>query len=384
MAEKRAQRRLAAVLAADVVGYSRMMEEDEAGSLAALRRLRQETFEPLVAAHRGDVVKRMGDGWLVEFDSVVDAVDCAVAIQQTLADDTVRLRIGVHIGDIVHEDEDIYGDGVNIASRLEGIAGPGEVMLSEDTWRQLKGKPHAAFEDAGEQRLKNIAEPVHAYRLAAPGAQAAVPSATGKIDHDERPVVAVLPFNNMSDDPEQEYFADGISEDIITANSRYRWLRVVARNSTFGYKGTSPDVRQVAADLGAGYVVEGSVRRGGNRVRVTAQLIDATTGNHLWAERYDRDLEDIFDVQDEITETIVARVEPELGAAERHKVERKPRVDLKAWDCYHLGVSNFFKFTSDGNLEAQRLLKQSMELDPSFGEAHAWWAYAVVLEQDTN
>ena len=290
------QRRLAAIMAADVAGYTRLMEEDEAGTLAALRQLREKTFEPVVAAHRGDVVKRMGDGWLVEFASVVDAVECAIQTQQNLADNNIlQLRMGVHIGDIVHEDEDIYGDGVNIAARLQQMSAPGGLLVSEDAWRQLKGKQCTALEDAGEQRLKNIADPVCAYRLVGvEEAREAVPA----IARGDRPAIAILPFTNMSGDPEQEYFADGITEDLITALSKHRWLNVIARNSTFGYKGQSPDIRRLGAELGATYVVEGSVRRAGQRVRVTAQLIEAATGNHVWAERYDRDLEDIFEVQE--------------------------------------------------------------------------------------
>jgi TolB-like protein len=384
MASERTQRRLAAIVAADVAGYSRLMGKDEEGTLAALTTHRRELIEPFIAEHRGRIVKTTGDGLLAEFASVVDAVQYAVAFQEgmrernkdTPEDRRIEFRIGVNVGDIIVEDDDIFGDGVNVAARLEGLAAPGGVLLSEDAWRQLKGERRTAFEDAGEQRLKNITDPVRTYNwikdLVAPLAAVGHTSAN-------RPTVAVLPFNNMSGDAEQEYFADGITEDITTALSKHRWLRVVARNSAFGYKGQSPDVRQVAAELGADYVVEGSVRRSGGRVRITAQLIDATTGDHLWAERYDRDLEDIFAVQDEITDTIVARIEPELGAAERHRVAQKPRTNLRAWDCYHLGTSHFFKFTGEGNLEAQRLFKHSTELDPSFGEAYAWWAYAVIL-----
>ncbi|MHA1151317.1 MAG: adenylate/guanylate cyclase domain-containing protein [Alphaproteobacteria bacterium] len=384
MTEERVQRRLAAILAADAAGYSRLMGEDEEGTLAALTAHRTELIEPCIAEHRGRVVKTTGDGLLAEFASVVDAVRCAVAFQEgmrarnedTPEDRRIEFRIGVNLGDVIVQDDDVYGEGVNVAARLEGLAGSGGVLVSEDAWRQIKGEQRAAFEDAGEQRLKNIADPVRAYRLIG---NVATPMAAPDHTGTNRPMVAVLPFDNMSGDPEQTYFADGITEDIITALSKHRWLRVIARNSTFRYKGQSPDVRKVAAELGAEYVVEGSVRRRGGRVRVTAQLIDAAKGDHLWAERYDRDLEDLFDVQDEITDTIVAQIEPELGAAERQRVARKPRTNLRAWDCYHLGVAHFFKFTGEDNLEAQRLLKSSTELDPNFGEAHAWWAYAVVL-----
>ncbi len=378
------ERRLTTILSADVVGYSRLMADDESGTLAQLKTHRKELLEPKAAEYHGRVVKLMGDGTLMEFVSVVDAVNFAVNVQQAMLernakvpeDRQIKYRVGINIGDVIVEGDDIYGDGVNVAARLERLAEPGGVLVSGEVWRQLKGQQRAAFEDAGEQHLKNILTPVRAYRFIG---NAETPLAAPDHAQADRPVVAVLPFNNMSGDPEQEYFADGITEDIITALSKHRWLRVTARNTTFGYKGQSPDIRQLAAQLGAGYVVEGSVRRSGGRVRVTAQLIDAMTGNHLWAERYDRDLEDIFDVQDEITDTIVARIEPELGAAERQRVARKPRRDLQAWDCYHLGASHFFKFTGEGNLEAQRLFKRSAELDPDFGEPHAWWAYAVVL-----
>ena len=372
MERQHLSRRLAAILAADVVGYSRLMGEDEAGTLAALRRCRKDVLEPAVAAHRGAVVKRMGDGWLVEFASVVDALDCARQVQEQLAEaSTVKLRMGVHIGDIVHEDEDIFGDGVNIAARLQEIAAPGGLAISEDARRQLKGKERLDLEYAGEHRLKNIADPVGVYRVVALDTAAGGNTAA-------RPTIAVLPFDNMSGDSAQEYIADGITVDIITLLSKHRWLTVSGRNASFGFKGER-DTRNVAAALRANYVVEGSVRRAGQSVRVTAQLIDGPTGNNLWAERYDGDLADIFAVQDQITDTIVARIEPEIGAAERRKVMDRPHADLRAWDYYHLGTWHFFKFEEAANAEAERLLKRSMDLDPNFGEPHAWWAYAVLM-----
>jgi adenylate cyclase len=384
VAERRTQRKLAAIFAADAVGYSRLMGDDEEGTLAALTAHRAEVIEPSIAEHRGRLVKSTGDGLLDEFASVVDAVHCAIAFQKGIAarnadipkERRIMFRIGVNLGDVIEQDGDVFGEGVNVAARLEGLADPGGVLVSEDVWRQLKSEQRGAFEDAGEQRLKNIADPVRAYRWV--HVEAASATASGQTRTD-RPMVAVLPFNNMSGDAEQEYFADGITEDIITALSKHRWLRVAARNSTFGFKGQSPDIKQVAAQLGAEYVVEGSVRRGGGRVRVTAQLIDAEKGDHLWAERYDRDLEDIFEVQDEITDMIVGQIEPELGSAERHRVARKPRTNLQAWDCFHLGSAHFYKFTAESNIEAQALLKRASELDPQFGDAYAWWAYAVVL-----
>lgn len=370
-------RRLAAILAADVVGYSRLMGEDESGTLQALRQFRAQQFEPLVAEHRGKVIKRMGDGWLVEFASIVDALTCATEVQQGLAGhDLIKLRIGIHVGDIVHEDEDIYGDGVNIAARLQEIAPVPGIAISEMAWKSLDGKHAGIFTEAGEREFKNIAEPVKVFLKRYPDGgtvEGAKPATTKK------PTIAVLPLDNMSGEDAQEYFSDGVTEDIITALGKYRWFDVTARNTTFGYKGKSPDIRTLGRDLGVDYVVEGSVRKAGNRLRINIQLIDAKTGNHIWAERYDRDLDDIFAVQDEITETVVARIEPELGAVERQRVARKPRQNLQAWDCYHLGVAHFYKFTSDDNNKAQQLLKRSFELDPGFGDPYAWWAYAVIL-----
>ena len=296
MAEERLQRRLAAILSADVVGYSRLMGLDEAGTLSRLNALRRELIDPAIAAHSGRLVKLMGDGALVEFASAVDAVTCAIEIQRQLREqdaggsegELIQLRIGINIGDIIIEGEDILGDGVNIAARIEGIAEPGGISISEDAWRQVHGKVTANFVDAGEQRLKNIARPVRVYRLdlaqkAATGSQGP-PLSPGPPD---KPSIAVLAFNNMSGDPEQEYFSDGISEDIITDLSKLSELQVIARNSSFTYKGKPVDVMQVGRDLGVRYVLEGSVRKAGNRVRVTGQLIDAESGAHLWADRFD-------------------------------------------------------------------------------------------------
>ncbi len=381
------ERRLAAILALDVVGYSRLIGADEAGTLTMLRTLRKELVEPTLKRHHGRVVKLMGDGLLAEFASVVDAVAAAVDIQEAIPersahlpeDRRVTLRVGVNIGDVVVEDGDLFGDGVNIAARLQEVADPNGVAISNGAHRELRGKLELPFADAGEKDLKNIVEPVRAWLWSPANSLADAPTSELPLAETDKPSIAVLPFDNMSGDKEQEFFADGMTEDIITALSKHRWLRVIARNSTFKFKGKAVDIRQIAAELGARYVVEGSVRRSGQRLRITAQLIDAATRDHLWAERYDRSLEDIFDLQDEITDTIVGRVEPELGAAERHRVDRKPRTNLQAWDCFHLGMSHFYKFTVEGNFESQRLLKRSFELDPDFGDAYAWWAYAVVL-----
>ena len=389
MAEERVQRRLAAILAADVVGFSRLMGEDEAGTLARLKQLRQDVFEPHTKNFGGRLFKTTGDGLLIEFPSAVDAVNHAVAVQRALqtanADvsgaQNLAFRIGISLGDVIVDGDDLYGNGVNVAARMEGLAEPGGICVSRTVFEHAGVAVAVEFDDLGPQEVKNIAEPVRSYRVSLQDDHAISNTAGDQPTHasSEKPAIAVLPFDNMSGDSDQEYFADGMTEDIITALSKFRWLRVIARNSTFGYKGKARDIRQIASELGASYVVEGSVRRSGQRLRITAQLIDAASGDHLWAERYDRSLEDIFDLQDEITDTIVGRLEPELGAAERHRVERKPRTNLQAWDCYHLGMSHFYKFTVEGNIEAQRLLKRSFELDPEFGDAYAWWAYAIVL-----
>ncbi len=382
------ERRLAAILAADVVGYTRLMGADETGTLRRLTELRQQVLEPLIAEHRGRVVKLMGDGLLVEFASVVDALTCAVAWQNGVTareadtDEERRLqfRIGINIGDIIVEGDDIHGDGVNIAARLEGQAEPGGICLSGDAYRQAKGKVEIDFEDLGERDLKNVAEPFRVYRIAgvSSGTGAASP-AREPLPLPDKPSIAVLPFDNMSGDPDQEYFADGIAEDIITALSKFRWFFVIARNSSFTYKGKSVDVKQVAEELGVRYVLEGSVRKAGSRVRISAQLIDAATGNHVWAERYDRELADIFDLQDEMTAIIVGAIEPELGSAERDRAKRKPPENLDAWDRYQRGLWHLWRFTRDDYGEAERLFQSAIDLDPGFGPAYAGVAYLFTL-----
>jgi TolB-like protein len=307
------ERRLAAILAADVVGYTRLMGLDEAGTLRRLTDLREKVLAPLIAEHRGRIVKLMGDGLLVEFTSAVDCVVCAMAWQEQVTnaeavgdvDKRLQFRIGINLGDVIVEGDDIHGDGVNIAARLEGLAEPGEICFSGDAYRQVRGKIEADFEDLGERELKNVAEPVRVYRVRALRSDGA---STGRgaepLPLPDKPSIAVLPFANMSGDAEQEYFSDGITEDIITELSRFDDLFVIARNSTFSYKGKSVRVQEIARDLGVAYVVEGSVRKAGARVRITAQLIEAASGNHIWAERYDGELENIFDLQDEITRSI--------------------------------------------------------------------------------
>ncbi len=380
MAEERAQRRLAAILAADVVGYSRMMREDEAGTLAQLKTLRKEVFDPRIADHNGRIVKTTGDGVLVEFASAVDATECAIKIQRGLArrnEDVpeghrIELRIGINLGDIIVDGEDIYGDGVNVAARLEGLCDTGEVYVSAVVHDQVEGKIDAAFDDLGEHMVKNIDKPVRVYRASMEAGSAEMGSVATEVDKlFERPAVAVLPFTNMGGDPEQEYFSDGLTEDIITMLAAWRSFPVVARNSTFAYKGQAPNVRQVAKDLGARYVIEGSVRKGGNRLRITAQLIDADTGLHVWAEKYDREMEDIFELQDAITQRIAATVEPELEKAEHRRISAKKPTNLDAWDYYQRGMSLLHEFTKEGNAKAREMFERAIELDPTYGQAYS-------------
>jgi adenylate cyclase len=374
------ERRLAAILAADVVGYSRLMGEDEAGTLERLKSLRRELVQPKIAEGRGRIVKLMGDGLLAEFPSVVEAVQCAVDIQQDMAarevglpdERRIRLRIGVNLGDIIVEGSDIYGDGVNVAARLEGLAEPGGICISGKVYEEVRNKLPTAFEDLGEQQVKNIAEPVRVYRWtdAAADPTPGTAGAEGALPLPDKPSIAVLPFNNMSGDPEQDYFSDGITEDIITELSRFRSLFVIARNSAFTYKGRAVDVRDVGRELGVSYAVEGSVRKAGNRVRVTVQLIDTETGNHLWAERYDRDLEDVFAVQDEITRTIAGTLGGRLEAAGQQKALRLTKDNLAAYDLYLRGRAYVFDFVKESNAKARACLEQAIELDPSNAQAH--------------
>src|ERR1700733_668298 len=340
MTEARPERRLAAVLAADVVGYSRLMGGDEEGTLVALKTLRRSLIEPTIAEYRGRIVKTTGDGILAEFPSSVEAVRCALSIQHALPERNAQLppekiiafRIGVHVGDIIIEDGDIFGDGVNIAARLESIAAPGGVCISDDAYRQVRDKVDVEFEDFGEQQLKNIARPMRVYQF---GREAPVVDATtsaGGLSLPDKPSIVVLPFQNMSGDKEQEYFTDGMVEDITTGLSRFKWLFVIARNSAFTYKGKAVDVNKVGRELGVRYVLEGSVRKAAGRVRITAQLIEAETRKHIWAERYDRAIDDIFALQDEITISTVAAIEPSLRQAEIERAKRKRPEHLGAYD----------------------------------------------------
>jgi len=329
-------RRLAAILAADVAGYSRLMGADEEGTLERLKALRRELVDPTVDEHRGRIVKTTGDGLLIEFGSVVDAVRCATAWQDAMAERSalepaesrIAFRIGVNIGDVIIDDGDIFGDGVNIAARLEGLAEPGGICVSRTVITQTRGKLDFPVEDLGDQALKNITQPIHVFRVVAETKPMAEPS----LALPDKPSIAVLPFQNLSGDPEQEYFADGMVEEIITALSRIRWLFVIARNSSFTYKGKAVDVKQMARELGVRYVLEGSVRKASNRVRITVQLIEAETGAHLWADRFDGSLEDVFEFQDQVATNVAGVIEPALQASEIRRVARKPTSDLTAYD----------------------------------------------------
>jgi TolB-like protein/Flp pilus assembly protein TadD len=377
MAEQRSKRRLAAILAADVVGYSRLMEVDEAGTLSALKARRREVLDPLVSKHEGRVFKVTGDGVLVEFASAVNAVQCAVDLQQGMAtanegqpqDRHITLRIGINLGDVMVEGSDLYGDGVNIAARLEALAEPGGILVSGTAHDYTKNKLKVGLEDIGAQTLKNIAEPVRAYRVM--GAPVAV--ASTRVRAADKPSIAVLPFTNMSGDSEQEYFSDGITEDIITELSRFRSLFVIARNSSFVYKGRAADVVEVGKALGVRYVAEGSVRRAGNRVRITAQLVDTQNGIHLWAERFDRELQDIFEVQDEVTRSIVTSIAPVLQAEMLRMAKRKPPEDMQAYDYFLRAKTLIDEFHSIDDLrEGRQLCNQAIRIDPSFARAHAY------------
>jgi TolB-like protein/class 3 adenylate cyclase len=379
-----ATRRLAAILAADVAGYSRLMGADEEGTLERLKALRHELVDPKIAEHHGRIVKTTGDGVLVEFASVVDAVRCAVAVQQAMperdtgiaADNRIELRIGINLGDVIVEGDDLYGDGVNIAARIEALADAGGVFVSNTVHDQVRDRLPFAFEDLGEQQVKNIARPVRVYRVCDLGAveSPTVQSAQPMLSLPDKPSIAVLPFANMSGDPEQEYFVDGMVEEIITALSRIRWLFVVARNSSFTYKGQAVDVKQVGRELGVRYVLEGSVRKAGNRVRITGQLIDAATGAHLWADRFDGSLEDVFELQDKVAASVAGVIEPALQAAETARSAGRPTTDLTAYDLYLRGYAMVLSSARQAS-EARRLMEQAITRDPCYGPALAWAAF---------
>jgi TolB-like protein/class 3 adenylate cyclase len=373
-------RRLAAILAADVAGYSRLMGADEEGTLERLKALRRELLDPKIAEHRGRIVKTTGDGLLVEFGSVVKALRCAVEVQREITernagvppDNRIEFRIGINVGDIVVEDGDIFGDGVNVAARLEGLAEPGGICVSARVQEDAAGKFDLAFEDIGEQQLKNIARPVRTYRVVS-GARPTMPQAGSGPALPDKPSIAVLPFANLSGDPEQEYFADGMVEEIITALSRIRWLFVIARNSSFTYKGQAVDVKQVGGELGVRYVLEGSVRKAGGRVRITAQLIDALNGTHLWADRFDGSLEDVFDLQDKVASSVAGVIEPALQAAETTRSAVRPTNDLTAYNLYLRAYEMVWSSGAQIS-QALGLMEQAIERDPRYGPALAFAA----------
>ena len=380
MTKEEVKRKLTAILAADVVSYSRLMSIDEAGTLAALRAHRSELIDPKISEHHGRTVKTTGDGMLVEFPSVVEAVQCAVEVQRAMIprnaaispDRALSFRIGIHQGDVVVEDGDIFGDGVNVVARLEELAKPGGLCISERVREDIAGKLVLDCQDLGTQHLKNIARPVRVYRVAI-----ATPAA--HFVSSEKSSIAVLPFVNMSGDPEQEYFTDGITEDIITALSRLRWFFVIARNSTFSYKGKPTDVKQIGRELGVRYILEGSIRKIGNRGRITAQLINASTGAHLWAERYDRDLTDIFALQDEITQSVTAAIEPKLVEAEGVHFQGRSPENLNAWDLVMRAVASFWRMTAAESEAAIDMLRLAVQRYPNYAPAQSMLAFALLV-----
>jgi adenylate cyclase len=375
-AENDMERRLAAVVSVDVVGYSRLMGQDKAGTLAAVGALRRDIIEPAIAARAGRLVKAMGDGFLLEFPSVVEAVECAAEVQQRVSElesqsksaHPIVLRVGINVGDIMVEDGDVFGDGVNVAARLEGLADPGGILLSRAAYDQVRDKVDYVFEDLGERSLKNIARAVHVFRLTK--AQGISASSHKRGDFGDLRAVAVLPFDNLSGNPAEDYFVDGLTEDIITALSYWRWFPVVARNSTFAYKGKAKNITEVGRELGAAYVVEGSARRSGEQLRISVQLIETATGHHLFADRYDRGLADVFLVRDEIAERIVISIEPEIHRAEARRSARKHPSDLDAWDHALKALSLQERMTPAGHAEARNHLKLALDVDPT--SARAW------------
>jgi TolB-like protein/Tfp pilus assembly protein PilF len=373
VAEQRAQRQLSAILAADVAGYSRLIGFDEEGTIARLKAVLRTLIDPKISEHRGRIVKTMGDGVLVQFASAVDAVRCAVELQQLIAkqnDQTdeerrIAFRMGINLGDVVVDGDDIHGDGVNIAARLQTLAEPGGISLSGSVYDQVQDKLDIGFVNAGEQQLRNIARPIRVYRVGG--------STRDHVTYPtlpDKPSIAVLPFENLSGDREQEYFADGVVEDIITALSRFRELFVIARNSSFTYRGRAVDIKQVGRELGVHYVLEGSIRKAGNRVRITGQLIDASTGAHLWADRFDGALEDVFDLQDQVTASVIGEIAPRIEEAEIRRTGRKPTSSLSAYDHFLKGMVGVHQWTREGNTEALSYFHRAIELDPNFAAAY--------------
>jgi TolB-like protein/class 3 adenylate cyclase len=387
LVDKLVQRRLAAILAADIVGFSSLMERDEEGTYTRVGRLRRELIEPNLSEHQGRLVKTTGDGLLAEFASPIAALRCAIAIQEELISDPglLRMRIGINLGDVIVEKSgDVYGEGVNVAARLEALCDPGGILISGKIHSEVDGKVEAAFEDRGEQQVKNISRPIRVYAVSRGGVTetSAATVSTNDVKKPlglpDKPSIAVLPFQNMSGDPDQEYFADGMVEDIITALSRFKSLFVIARNSSFTYKGKAVDIKQVGRELGVRYVLEGSVRKSGNRVRITAQLIEATTDRHLWADKFDGALEDVFDLQDQVTSSVVGLIAPKLEQAEIERAKQKATDSLDSYDFFLRGMAlvNKRRFP-----EARVFFKQALERDPDYGAAYAMAASTLMFEQ---
>jgi adenylate cyclase len=384
-------RRLAAILAADVAGYSRLMGSDEEGTHERLKTHLGQLVNPKIAEHRGRIVKSTGDGFLAEFASVVDAVRCATEIQRGMVDREpevseerrIRFRIGINLGDVIAEEHDIFGDGVNVAARLEALAEPGGICVSRVVRDQVRDRLDYTFEDMGEQQVKNIARPVRAYRVRDPAALIEEPSPASPqpLPLPDKPSLAVLPFQNMTGDPEHDYFVDGTVEEITTAISRLRWVFVIARNSSFTYKGRAVDVKQVAQDLGVRYVLEGSVRKAGNRVRITAQLIDATSSAHIWVDRFDGVLDDIFEVQDQVASRVAGAIEPRLRLSEIERASRKPIRSLDAHDLYLRALDRFHNYSSESLREAIGLLKRALAVEPSYAPAAAMVGFCRVVQR---
>jgi adenylate cyclase len=393
MVAERVNRKLAAILAADVVGYSRLMGADEAGTLAALKRHREAVFDPAVAAHHGRIVKLIGDGVIAEFGSVVDAVSCALSVQRssaTISDQgasqpTIVLRIGINLGDVIIEGDDIYGDGVNVAARLEPLAEPGGICVSSIVNESVGNRIDVRFQDGGEISVKNIDRPIRVWKWHPNATTSAISRSVAKPEPNvAAPSIAVLPFTNMSGDPEQEYFSDGISEDIITDLSKIGGLTVIARNSSFTYKGRSVDVRAVGRDLGVRSVLEGSIRRAGNRVRITAQLIDAATSAHLWADRYDRDLTHIFEVQDEVVEKIVGALAVTLTQGEQRRLRRHGTSNVEAYECWLRARALLTRGTRESIVQARAMYRRAIEFDQNFAAPHAGLAFAAIADHTSG
>ena len=395
MAEEGTERRLAAIMSADVVGYSRLMEADEVGTLARLKSHREALIDCTISEHQGRIVKEMGDGLLVEFPSVVEAVRCAVEIQGEMAarnaevpqDRRIVFRIGINVGDVIVTGDDIHGDGVNVAARIEALTPPGGICISRSARDQVRDKLDIALEDLGEHQVKNIARPVRVFRVPVAGTEPTAGASVGGTaapSLPDKPSIAVLPFTNMSGDPEQEYFSDGLAEDIITALSHWHSFPVIARNSSFSFKGQQVRVQKIAEELEARYILEGSVRKSGERLRITAQLIDSQSGHHVWAERFDRQLEDVFDIQDEITTRIAATIMPELETFEHRRSTIKPTEDLNAWDFYLRGMETFHDETCESTAASVRMFQSSVDLDPNYCDAWArlGWSHARLVMFD--